>query len=137
VDPNGHTGVVVLVTRQSDGMEFSRVRISSGPRNGQTQWPSEGGWLPARDYEPRTAKFECRECGRDYWAPKSVGRCNDCAAIEACEDKQRMKDTGSRTFSRLGAAPRFTPAPEQANATAEQRERVDRGRVTDDSDSPF
>jgi hypothetical protein len=136
VDPAGNTGTVELsYPRHDDGKQFPIVRVESGPRNGQRQWPEQGGWLPARDYEPRSAKFTCTSCDREYYAPGPRGWCRDCVSRDEAAHATRV--TGSATFARLGAARRFTPAPVTAEATDEQRSSVDRWRVNDDSDSPF
>jgi hypothetical protein len=137
VDPSGNTGTVELsYPRHGDGKQFPIVLVESGPRNGQRQWPEQGGWLPARDYEPRESRFVC-ECGADYWAPRAMGRCRDCQRHDEDMDAQRSRETGHQAFARLSAARRFTPAPVTENATEEQRASVDRWRVNDDSDSPF
>lgn len=133
-------GVVELsYPRRGDGKQWPIVHIRSGARNGQRQWPSAGGWRPVLDHDgDRVFKLRCDGCDRPFWAPARFPECRTCSRKSAAEEARRERSLhGSATFARLGAAPAFTPAPVVANATEEQRARIERGRVSHDGDVPF
>lgn len=106
---------------------YFRVRLVTGV----WVWPeqviaeSEGPYLTT-----------CIECaiGMRTKAPNGLGLCVNCA--ERDEDRRARQLVGSSTFARSRAAQRFQPASVTVNATNEQRERIDRGRVSP-GDEPF
>ena len=132
-------GEIFATFSNKAGKTYPKVKILAGPRAGQTAWPWElpVRWTVALDFEPARVKCRCSECDRKFWAPQHQSRCRECVRQAEAEDSVKSStNTGSRTFSRLGAAPAFQAAPVAANATEEQRERVERGRVNE-PDHPF
>lgn len=131
-------GEIFATFSNAAGKRYPKVRILTGKRAGQQVWPWESPrWNVALDFEPKTHRQRCRECGRQFWAPSQVGHCRECIRKEEAEDSVRSStNTGSRTFSRTGAAPAFTPAPEQSKATEEQRAEIERWRRAP-GDEPF
>ena len=115
--------------RTRSGGTYLKVRLVTG----EWVWPNE---VIAESSGAYAAW--CGECGIEYRtdAPNSH-TCPNCVAREIRNQRPDGELTGSWTFARLGAAPRFTPAPVVVNATDEQRARVDRGRVIGDDDVPF
>jgi hypothetical protein len=119
---------IVFRCRGQRGPYF-KVKLSTG----EWVWPDQ---VIAESSGPYLRT--CGECGIEFRseAPNSY-TCPNCVAGIRRAQGDHDHARGSRTFSRMPAAKKFQPAPVRVDATEEQRERIDRGRVSDDSDSPF
>lgn len=126
---SGVTGIVLTCRRKDGQGTYLKVKLTDG----RWVWPNE---VIAESSGTYTAR--CGECVIEFLtdAP-NASTCPNCVARERRAQRPDRELVGSSTFSRLGRAPAFTPAPAFDNATTEQRERIDRGRVSDDEGVPF
>jgi hypothetical protein len=129
-----HDGVVVWSDFPSRGTGAHFLVVKSPGVTGRKPLAAYP-WRPLLDYDDGTNRYQCASCDREYKAGASRGWCRQC--VRKDEAAHANRNTGSSTFSRVGAAPRFEPAPVRAKATDEQRERVERGRVSSDEGEPF
>jgi hypothetical protein len=134
----GRDGDRVQTRAGVTGVVF-RCRGRRGPyfkaklRTGEWVWPDQVIAESSGTYAAR-----CGECCIDFRSQAANSHtCPNCVARESRSQGHDRAWVGSATFSRMPAAKTFTPAPVTVSATPEQRERIDRGRVSDDSDSPF
>jgi hypothetical protein len=116
-----------------------RCRGQRGPyfkarlQTGEWVWPDQ---VIAQSSGPYLRT--CGECGIDFRSEAANSHtCPNCVARESRSQGHDRDWVGSATFSRMPAAKKFQPAPVTVSATPEQRERIDRGRVSDDADVPY
>lgn len=99
------TGVVIAITRRSDGARFTKIRVLAGPQSGDRVWADRGAWVLGTGPVQRT----CADCEQPYRTsgPYS-GFCQTCeraAAPRPAYDPHADTIEGARLRTRGNATP--------------------------------
>jgi hypothetical protein len=68
-------------------------------------------WRPLLDYEPKTSRYRCTSCDREYWAPERKGWCRQCVRKDEGDRRQGCMMAGpGRRFASDGTGHEILPA---------------------------
>jgi hypothetical protein len=93
------------------GTRFFVVDVKSGPAITRRRPRAKYPWAPLLDYEPKTCRYRCTSCDREFWAPEQKGWCRQCVRKDEGDRRQGCMMAGpGRRFASDGTGHEILPA---------------------------